>query len=108
MVYYQIISGLVLLSIIVSLIYFILMRYNLLSSSLNLDKKNKTPSDFCLMGYNMKFKDNTPKKIEDKVKYVFLRKWNVKVEYVCPAFDIEDFYKCSERFNILTKMLFLV
>ena len=39
---------------------------------------------------------------------MFMDKWQVEVEYVNPAFDIADFYKWSEKFNLLTKMKLLV
>ena len=63
--YVQVVAILILLSIIISLIYLIWMRNNLLQTALKLDIDALTPSDFCLMGMNMKFDNYAPKEIEE-------------------------------------------
>lgn len=47
------------------------MRRQLLKQALSLDMDAFTPSDFCLMGINMRFEDYTPDAMETSVKDFF-------------------------------------
>ena len=102
--YVGVVATLVLVSIILSFLFLIWMRSNLLQKALKLDADAFTPSDFCIMGMTMKFDDYSPDAITDKIKEVFKERWEIEVEYVNIAYTIADFYKLSEKFNNLTKL----
>mmetsp|Transcript_33747 Transcript_33747/g.52101 ORF Transcript_33747/g.52101 Transcript_33747/m.52101 type:complete len:118 (+) Transcript_33747:658-1011(+) len=96
-------------SVVVSMIYLIWMRRTLLAQALKLDLDAFTPSDFCLMGMNMKFSDKDPEMMKEKVMAYFKDKFDIEtVQYVNFAYDIKDFYKLTETFNSLTKQQMLV
>ena len=102
-------SNLLIFSVLVSLVYLIWMRKKLLEEALKLDIDAFTPSDFCLMGMNMKFDDYNPETMKEKVKAHFENKYSITdIQYINFAFDIADFYKLTERFNELTKHQMLV
>lgn len=97
-------SVLLFLGIMVALCVIICIRASLLRMFSKLDKDAYTPSDYCIMGYNMVFEDYHPKKIEKKIRAVFEEKYNIgkkDIIYINPCYDIGDFYKLSEKFNNL-------
>ncbi len=55
-------------SVVFSLLYFTWMRRRLLIKITELDDKALTPSDYCLMGMNMKFEDYTAQGMKDVIK----------------------------------------
>jgi hypothetical protein len=65
------IAILIVVSIVVSIIYVIWMRSNILEKALKLDQEAFTPSDFCLMGSCMTFDDYTPEKIQEAITESF-------------------------------------
>ena len=90
-------------SVFLSLIYLVWMRSSLQKQALELDIQAKTPSDFCIMGMNMKFNSYGPDDIEKEIRESFQRRYGIEVEYVNPAFSIDEFYKLFEKQNQLMK-----
>jgi len=84
---------LIVVSIIISLVYLVWMRKYLLETAILLDSKTITPSDYCLMGFDMSFEDCTQDGIELEVREAFHRDFNLEVEYVNATYNIKDFYK---------------
>jgi hypothetical protein len=84
------------------------MRWKMYKIALQLDKGVYTPSDFCVMGMEMEFDDYSMEHMEEKVKEVFDRKYQAKVEYVNPCFKIGDIYALNDKFNALEKMKRLI
>jgi len=61
-----------------------------------------TPSDFCLMAWNLQFKDNSPDAIQDELKKTIEEQYNIDdIQYINPAYDIADFYSNSEKLSSL-------
>ena len=60
------------LSILLNFAYLIFTRRQLLNKAVELDDDAYTPSDYALIGYNMRFKDYAPGYIEDHLKKYFL------------------------------------
>jgi len=96
-------------SVFISLFFLIWMRKKLLEEALKLDLDAFTPSDFCLMGTNIKFTDYDPEAMKEKVKAHFEKKYNISdVQYVNFAYDIQNFYELTEKYNELSKQQMLV
>mmetsp|Transcript_17892 Transcript_17892/g.30407 ORF Transcript_17892/g.30407 Transcript_17892/m.30407 type:complete len:217 (+) Transcript_17892:554-1204(+) len=107
--YLDIITILIMASVAISIVYLIWMRQKLLRKSLLMDLDAFTPSDFCLMGLNMHFEDCSPNAIENFLKEHLKDAYGVdEIEYVNPAYDIDEFYKHSEKINQLQKCMLLV
>lgn len=97
------------IAIVFSLLFIICLRRSIMQMAVKMDEENLTPSDFCLMGiYMKKFKKYDPKFIADTVKQKVEEKYDVKVEYVNPVFDIADFFKIAEEHNKLLKKKVLI
>lgn len=82
---------LLILSIGFSFVYLIWMRYRILKISFDLDMDLYTPSDFCLMGVNMEFKNYSPDAIEQEIKQTFETDFGVEVEFVNVAYEVVDY-----------------
>lgn len=80
-------------SIVISLFYLIWMRSHLLKYDMQIDEDAFTPSDFCLMGVNMRFDDYSPEGIEKEIRERFKTNYGIDdIEYVNAAYDIDNFY----------------
>lgn len=90
------VTGLIMCSIIVTLLGSIWLRKRLLDKAIKLDKLAETPSDFSLIGYCPSFSDDckyTKEHIENEVKEHFSSYFGIKeIEYVNVSYDISDFY----------------
>ena len=87
-----------------ALVFLIYMRAKLISKALLLDQDAFTPSDFCMQGYNMQFKDYTATGMEKEIREFLEKKHQVtQVQYVNPAFRIDGLYKLMTKHEELEK-----
>jgi hypothetical protein len=88
------------------------MRKKLFAMAEELNAKSLTPADYCVMVMNCDFDDNgSEQTIHAEIKDVFNSKFNnmgEKIQYINAAYDIENFYEVSSRFNTLNKDIALV
>jgi len=94
-----------------SFVAFIFMRKKLFALAEELNAKSLTPADYCIMGLGMDFEDaGNSESMLAEIKEVFDNKWNMgdKVQYINPAYDIENFYEVSAKYNNLNKEIALV
>lgn len=69
------------------------MRRNLLKKALKLDQDVYTPSDYCIMGKNMKFDNYSPESIRKEIVDYFEQQYDIKdIVYVNAVYDIKDIY----------------
>ena len=80
------------ISIFVSFIYLVWLRWNLFEKAIKLDDDALTPSDFCLMGTWMRFENYSPKKAEEEVRKYMKERFDTDVIYLNQAHNIKDFY----------------
>lgn len=90
-------------SIILMFLALIALRRQLLTKAQALDRDAYTPADYCLMGTNMVFDDYSQPAIEDHLKEYFRDRFELEIVYVNAAYKIDDFYKVSEKYNLLQK-----
>ena len=97
-VYMNILLAFLLFSILVSFLLVVYIRKRLLHKARVLDSHVYTPSDFCLMGTNMRFDNYSPEEITKTVKEEFKRLYNIDdIIYINPVYDIADFYKIFNK-----------
>lgn len=99
--YIDIVTALMMGSIIVTLLGGIYLRKRLLDRSFKLDRLANTPSDFTLLGYcpNFSAKCNYTKvSIEEEVKEYLKSFYGIEdIEYVNVVYDIHDVYEITEK-----------
>lgn len=87
-----------LLAVLISFLWLVYLRKKLLEKAMQLDLDIYTPSDFCLMGKNMKFNDYNPKAIEKAIRDEFKNSYDIdNIVYVNPVYDIADFYNIFNK-----------
>ena len=94
-----------------SFVAFFFMRKKLFAMAEELNAKSLTPADYCIMAMGTEFDDaGNSESMLAEVKEVFDNKWNMgsKVQYINAAYDIENFYEVSSRFNSLNKEIAMV
>ena len=103
--YMKVLLVVFLLAVLISFGWLIFLRKKLLEKALKLDEDIYTPSDFCIMGKNMKFENYNPSKIEEAIRENFKNKFEIDdIVYVNPVYDIADFYKIFNKQNELIKL----
>ena len=91
--YMKVLLVVFLLAILMTFLWLVRLRKKLLEKACKLDADIYTPSDFCLMGKNMKFDDYNPKAIEKQIREEFKNMYDIdNIIYVNPVYDIADFY----------------
>ena len=96
-------------TVIVTYLWLVYLRKKLLEKSIQLDAEVYSPSDFCLMGRNMKFHNYNPDEIEKAIKEEFKLNYEIDdVIYVNPVYDIADFYEIFNKQNELMKLKLLM
>lgn len=73
-----------------------------------MDQENLTPSDFCVMGINIKMDKHDSKYIQDTLKEKLESQYAVKIEYINPVYDIGDYFKIAAKYNEIYKKKVLV
>ena len=92
----EIVAGLMMMAIFVTLIGSIILRRRLLMKAISVDTNATTPSDFALLGYCPYFDDDndfSKEKVEEEVTAYFKFEYGInEIEYVNIVFDIHDIY----------------
>lgn len=92
-----IIAGLLVAMLILTIGFLIYMRYRLKEFENKLDEDAMTPSDFCVMGTNMYFDKYNPEAMETEIREGLKIKFGIEdIQYINPAYYINDFYKLVE------------
>ena len=100
-----------LIACLYSFIAFIFMRKKLFAMAEELNAKSLTPADYCIMAMGTDFDDaGNSESMLAEVKEVFDNKWNMgdKIQYINAAYDIENFYEVSSKYNSLNKDIAMV
>lgn len=99
--YIEVVSGLMMVSIIVTILGNVCIRKRLLDKAVKLDKLAITPSDFALLGYCREFSsscDYTKASIEQEIKDHFRDEYAIEdIEYVNICYDIHDVYSTTAQ-----------
>ena len=99
--YIEIVTGLMMASIIVFIICSVYLRKRLLDKAVKVDTLANTPSDFTLMGYCPYFSENcnySKVSIEREIKEWLNDEFQInEIEYVNVAYDIHDMYQITEQ-----------
>ena len=83
---------LIIISVVVTLLYLIWMRKQLIDLGIKLDTETFSPSDFCVMGTGMEFEGYSQEEIEKEIKTYFKSKYDIDIVYTNAAYDIKNFY----------------
>lgn len=84
-------------------LFLIFVRRQLLNKAQDLDRDAYTPADYCLMGTSMAFDDYAQLAVENHLKGYFKDRFDLDIVYANACYNIDDFYKVSERFNEVSK-----
>ena len=79
--------------------------------SAELDKGMVSPSDFCLMGTDIQFDEDEhydKMKMEEIIKEKFSEKYHAEVEYINPAWKIDQYYKWVDEQIKMSKLKTLI
>lgn len=79
------------LTTLCSYIWLVFQRKQLFEYAIQFDADVYTPSDFCLIGKNMKFDDYNPEAIKTAIKNKFKEEYEIDVIYANPVYDIADY-----------------
>jgi hypothetical protein len=93
-----------LVATLVSLIYLVYLRRLVLIKAADLERTAYTPSDFCIMGTNMKFDNCSPENIEREIRETFNRDYDGagdKIVYTNATYDIDNFYTIASKLTDL-------
>lgn len=88
------------------LIFLIWMRKRLADKANTLDADVNSPADYCIVAKNLKFKDYSNEAIEESIKNHFQSKYGIEgkdYQYSNPAYNIEDYYNVSAKYDALNK-----
>ena len=80
-------------AILINFVWLIFMRKRLIDKSIAADKENITPSDFCLIGRNMRFKNYSPDGIKKQIHEHFEKTFGItNIVYINPVYQVDDIY----------------
>ena len=76
---------------------FICIKSRLNKTLAEIEDANTTPSQFALLGFDIRTKNKTLVEIEAQVKAFFKRKYDVNVEYVNPLYNVGAIMKEKKK-----------
>ena len=91
---------------VVTLLFLIYMRKNMLKKAIDLDQKALTPSDFTLYGEGITLEDMnySPENIDKEIRQYFLASFGIEdIAYTNASYDIQQYYKYSEKYQTALK-----
>ena len=96
---------LLLISIVIAYLGLLKVRFLLKQGATEIDVGILTPSDYCLMGRHMNFKDYNVKSIKAEIAAELKDRYDIdEIVYVNLVYDISKYYKVYAKYNEISKL----